>query len=123
MQGQCEHPFGHSSRATARRDHDRDAPCCGRLEIDVVDADTGACEDTQPRGASKKRGIDDGVGTNDRAGGVGDVLFAWIGDKLNLLAKDPSDQRRLYGAECYDHRTVDSHDLTRMPWRVWPIRR
>jgi hypothetical protein len=61
------------------------------LEIDVVDADTGACEHAQPRGASKKRGVDDGVGTNDRTGGVGDVLFAWICDEFNLLAKDPSD--------------------------------
>ena len=42
MQGQCEHPLCHSSCATARRDHDRDAPCGGCLEIDVVDTDTGA---------------------------------------------------------------------------------
>ena len=123
MQGQCEHPLGHSSRATARRDHDRDAPCGGRLEIDVVDADTGACEDAQPRGASKKRGIHDGIGPDDRADSVGDVLFAWIGDERNFLAEDTSDQRRIDGAKCHDHRTVDSHDLTRLPWRVWPGRR
>ena len=64
----------------------------------MVDADAGACEDAQPRGASKKRGIDDGVGTNDRTGGVGDVLFGWIGDELDLLAKHPSNQPRLYVA-------------------------
>ena len=89
----------------------------------MVDTDTGACEDAQPWRAREKRGIDDGVGTNDRADGVGDVLRAWIGDERNLLAEDPSDQRRIYGAECHDHRTVDNHDLTRARWRVSPGRR
>ena len=106
-------PSATALRSTARRDDDRDASCGGRREIDVVDTDTGACDDAQPWGAREKRGIDDGVGTDDRTDGVGDVLFAWIGDERNLLAEDPSDQRRIYGAECHDHRTVDSHDLTR----------
>ena len=89
----------------------------------MVDTDTGACDDAQPWRAREKRGIDDGVGTDDRADGIGDVLRAWIGDERNLLAEDPSDQRRIYGAECHDHRTVDNHDLTRSQWRVSPGRR
>src|SRR4249919_1938528 len=118
MQGQREHTLGHSSGSTAWGDDDRDAPCGGRLEIDVVDTDTGAREDTQPRRAGEKRGIDDGGGTDDGADSAGDVLFAWIGDELNLDAKDPSDQRRFYGTKCHDHRAVDSHDITQARWRV-----
>jgi hypothetical protein len=113
MQGQRKHTLSYSSGSAARRDDDRDASSGGRREIDVVHTDPGAGDDTQPRGAREKRGINDGVGPNDRADGVGDVLFAWICDKGNFLAEDPIDQRRIYGAKCHDHRTVDSHDLTR----------
>jgi hypothetical protein len=91
MQGQREHTLSYSSGSTAWRDDDRDAPCGGRLEIDVVDTDTGACEDAEPRGACEKLGIDDGIGTDDRADCIGDVRFAWIGDKRNLIAEDVGD--------------------------------
>jgi hypothetical protein len=120
MQGQCEHPLGHSSCATARSDHDGDASRGGRLEIDVVDADTGAREDAEPRGASKKRGIHDGIGPYDGADSAGNVLFAWIGDEQDFIAEDTSDQRRIDGTKCHNHRTVDGHDLTRLPWLVRP---
>ena len=79
----------------------------------MVHTNPGAGDDTQPWGAREERGIDDGVGTNDRTDGVGDVLFAWVGDEGNFLAEDASDQRRIYGPECQDHRTVEGHDLTR----------
>ena len=78
----------------------------------MIDTDAGACEDTQQRGPCQKRGIDNGLGTDDRAISMSDVGFAWLGDEGNLLAEDPSHQRRLYGAECHDERTVDGHDLT-----------
>ena len=81
----------------------------------MIDTDTGACDDAQPGGAHEKRGIDNGVGTNDRADGIGDILLAWIGDERNLLAEGPGDQCRIYAAECHDHRRADSHDLTRSP--------
>jgi hypothetical protein len=113
MQGQRKHTLGYSSGATAGRDHDRDAACCGRLKIHVVDTDTRPCDDAQPWGAGEKRGIDNGIRTHDRADGVSDVVRAWIWDERNLLAEDASDQRRIYGAECHDHRTVDNHELTR----------
>jgi hypothetical protein len=113
MQGQREHTLGYSSGSTARSDDDRDASSGGRPEIDVLDTDARASDDTQPWGAREKCGIDKSVGTDDRAHGIGDVLCAWIGDESDLLAEDPSDQRRIYGAECHDHRTIDSHDLTR----------
>jgi hypothetical protein len=113
MEGQREHPFGHSSRATARRDHDRDASCGGRLEIHVVNADTSACEDAQPRGATKKRGIHDGIGPDDGADSAGNVLFAWLRDERNFITEDTSDQRWIHGAKCNNYRTVDGHDLTR----------
>jgi hypothetical protein len=113
MQGQRKHTFGYSSGPAARRDHDRDASAGGRQEIDMVHADPGAGDDTQPCGAREKRSINDGVGPNDRADGVGDVLLAWICDEGNFLAEDPSDQPWIYGAKCHNHRPVDSHDLTR----------
>jgi hypothetical protein len=119
MQGQCEHPLGHSSCATARCDHDRDAACGSCLKIDAVDANTGASEDAQPRGASKKRGIHHGIGPDDGADSAGNVLVAWIGDERKVIAEDTSDQRRIDGTKCHDQRTVDGHDLTRSPWLVW----
>ena len=79
----------------------------------MVHTDPGAGDDTQPWSAREKRGINDGVGPNYRADGIGDVLFAWICDEGNFLAEDPSDQRWIYGAKCHNQRTVDSHDLTR----------
>ncbi len=108
-------PFGYSSRPAARRDDDRNASwrCC--REIDEVDTDTGACEDTQPWGAREKTGIDDDVSTDDRPHGIGDVVRAWFGDERNFLAEDPSDQRRIDRAKCHDNRTVDSHDVTHSP--------
>ena len=66
-------------------------------------------------GAREKCSIDNGVGTDNRADGVGDVLLGWIGDKGKLPTENPSDQCRIYGAECHDHRTVDTHDVTRSP--------
>jgi hypothetical protein len=113
MQRQRKHTLGYSSGSTPRRDDDRNASSGGRREIDVVYTDPGAGDDTQPWGARKKRGINDGVGPNDRADGVGDILFAWIGNERNLLAEHTSNQRWIYGAKCHNHRTVDSHDLTR----------
>ena len=79
----------------------------------MVNTNPSACDDAQPWGTREKRGINDGVGPDDRADGVGDVLVAWIGNEGNLLAEDSSDQRWIYGAKCHNHRTVDSHDLTR----------
>ena len=79
----------------------------------MVHTHPGAGDDKQPCGAREKPGINDGVGPNDRADGVGDVLFAWICDEGDFLAEDPSDQGWIYGAECHNHCTVDSHDLTR----------
>ena len=113
MQGQREHALGYSSGSAARRDHDRNASYRGCRQIYVVDTDTGPCDDAQPWRAREKRGINDGVGPNYRADGNGDVLFAWICDEGNFLAEDPSDQGWIYGAECHNHCTVDSHDLTR----------
>jgi hypothetical protein len=66
-------------------------PCRGRLEIHVVDTETGAREDAQPRGAREKRGIDDRVGTDDRADCIGNVWFTGIGDKRNFIAEDAGD--------------------------------
>jgi hypothetical protein len=57
----------------------------------MVDTHAGAREDAQPWGAREKRGIDDRVGTDDRADGTGDVRFAWIGDKRNVIAEDAGD--------------------------------
>jgi hypothetical protein len=91
MQGQREHALGHGSCSAARCNHDRNASCRGRLEIHVVDTNTGAREDAQPWGAREKRGIDDRVGTDDRADCIGDVRFAWIGDKRNFIAEDAGD--------------------------------
>ena len=118
MQGQREHTLGYSSGSTAWRNDDRNASYCGRRQIDVVDTDTGPCDDAQPWGAREKRGIDNGVGTDYRADGIGEILRAWIGDECDFVAEDPSDQRRIHGAECHDHRRVDNHDPTRALWRV-----
>ena len=109
MQGQREHTLGHRSGPTAWRDDYRDASCCGRHEIDVIDTDPSACENAQPWGALEKRCIDDDVGPHDRADGLGDVLWGGIGDESDVLAKDPSDQRWIHGAECHHHRTLDRH--------------
>jgi hypothetical protein len=57
----------------------------------MVDTHAGAREDAQPWSAREKRGIDDRVGTDDRADGIGDVRFAWIGDKRNVIAEDAGD--------------------------------
>jgi hypothetical protein len=78
----------------------------------MIDTDAGACQDTQPWSPGQKRGIDYGVGTHNRSSSVGDVDFAWFGNEGNLLTEDPSHQRRVYGAECHDERTVDGHELT-----------
>ena len=120
MQGQREHTLGYRPRSAARRDDDRNASCRGRWEIDVIDTNTGACDDAQPWGAREKPGIDDGVGTDDRPDGVGDVACAWFGDERNLFAEDPGDQRRIDGAKCHNHRTVDSHAVTHSPQRLSP---
>jgi hypothetical protein len=64
----------------------------------MINTDAGTCEDTQQWGSCQKRGIDDGVGTDDRAGSLGDVLFAWVGHEYNLLAEDVNHYRRIYGA-------------------------
>jgi hypothetical protein len=42
-------------------------------------------------GAREKRGIDDRVGTDDRADCIGNIWFAWIGDKRNFIAEDAGD--------------------------------
>jgi hypothetical protein len=91
MEGECKHALGHSSSASTRRNHHRDASRRGRREINVVNTDTGAREDAQPWGALEKRGIDDRVGTDDRTDGIGDVLLARIGDESNVIAEDASD--------------------------------
>jgi hypothetical protein len=57
----------------------------------MVDTHAGAREDAEPWGAREKRGIDDRIGTDDRADGIGDVRFAWIGDKRNVIAEDAGD--------------------------------
>ena len=57
----------------------------------MVHTDAGACEHAQPWGAPEERGIDDGIGTDDRTRGVGDVLFAWIGDERDFIAEYASD--------------------------------
>jgi hypothetical protein len=91
MEGECKHALGHSSSASTRRNHHRDASRRGRREINVVNTDTGAREDAQPWGALEKRGIDDRVGTDDRADGIGDIRFAWIGDKRDVIAENAGD--------------------------------
>jgi hypothetical protein len=93
MRKQREYTLGDGSGSTPRCDHDRDTPCRGRAEVDVVDTDTGTRDDAQLCGAGEKRGINDGVGPHDRADGIGDVPRAGIGDKCNFLAEDPGDQR------------------------------
>lgn len=118
MQGQREHALGYGSGSAAWRNDDRNASCCDRRKIDVIDTDTSTGDDPQPRSALEKRDIDDGIGTDDRADGVRDVRFVWIGDERDLLAEDPSDQRRFDRAKCHDHRAVDSHDITQARWRV-----
>jgi hypothetical protein len=57
----------------------------------MVDTHAGAREDPEPWGAREKRSIDDRIGTDDRADGIGDVRFAWIGDKRNVIAEDVGD--------------------------------
>jgi hypothetical protein len=112
MQGHREHTLGYGSGSTPGRDHDRDASCRGRRKIDVIDTDTSACDDAQPGSAREERGIDDGVGTDDRADSIGSLLFAWIGDERYFISEDASDQLWIYGPKRHNHRTVESHDLT-----------
>src|SRR5215213_9361397 len=99
MQGQSEHTLGDRSGTTTWRDHYRYPSFCCLREIDVIDTDASACENAQTWVALEKRCIDDDVGPHDRADGVGDVLWGGIGDESDVLAKDPSDQRWIHGAE------------------------
>jgi hypothetical protein len=66
----------------------------------MVDTHAGAREDAQPWGAREKRGIDDRVGTDDRTDGIGDVRFAWIGVKRNVITSPTCCNRCHRVAEC-----------------------
>jgi hypothetical protein len=113
VQCQREYSLGDCASPAARRDDDWDASAGCRGEVDEVDADTGTCEDAQPRSPVQEGCVDDGVRSHDRTDGTGEVVRAGIGDQGEAGAENVGDQPGIYRSESDDDGTIDFHVLTR----------
>jgi len=71
-QQQRERMLGGRDRVAGRGIHDRDAGARGRVEVDVVDADTRTTDDDEPRPGLDERRVDPDLAADEQRVVVGD---------------------------------------------------